>query len=236
MEVEMEQVVKMDTMYQIGVAAVSILPIDRRCAYSPWESTMKIRNFFSVLCFLLILLCKPKPVIYTEAEEHEYKHDKFHFDGSKLPIPGETTESNLLKMYPEGPSKVLTFKRKIKKKLFDKSFVVGKIYKYLNTNYDLQEDGNLKSYVRKEMLVLVVFLDKGIVQDYIIDHLLRSENGEHVIGRFHRMPPGNWEIETWPGSRKDSHCYWLQRSDRDKYVNSSEFTCDRWADSKPSQN
>ncbi|MCZ8156963.1 MAG: hypothetical protein O9264_12620 [Leptospira sp.] len=197
---------------------------------------MKIRNFYYVLCFLLILLCKPKPVIYSEAEEHKYKHDKFHFDGSKLPIPGETTESNLREMYPEGPSTILTFKRRINKKLFGKSFPVSRIFEYLNTTFDKQEDGNLKSYVRKEMLVLVVFLDKGVVQDYIIDHSVRSENGDNVIGRFHHMPPGSLEIEMWPGSQKDSECYWLQRPDRDKFVNSSEFTCDRWADSKPSQN
>lgn len=76
---------------------------------------MKLRSPYLVLCFLLILLCKPKPVIYTEAEEHKYKHDKFHFDGTNLPVVGETTESKLQEMYPEGPSTMLTFKRRIKK-------------------------------------------------------------------------------------------------------------------------
>lgn len=176
----------------------------------------------------MILLCKPEPVVYTETDEHKYKHNKFLFDGTKLPIPGITTESNLLEMFPEGPSRIETFKRKIKKKIFGKSFPIGKIYEYLNTVYELEEEGNRKSYLRKEKIVLVVFLDDGIVQDYIIDHLVRSDNGEQVIGKFHHMQSGHWENDIWPGSREDAECYWLQRSDRENYVRSDEFKCDRW--------
>lgn len=193
---------------------------------------MRIRVVYFVLSVMLILFCKPEPVVYTEADENEYKHDKFHFDGTKIPVPGITTESNLLEMFPEGPSRIKTFKRKINKKLFGKSFPIGKIYQYLNTYYDLEEDGNMKSYSRNELLSLVVFLDNGIVQDYVIDHWVRSSNGEQVIGRFHRMPLEIRDNEIWPGSQKDAACYWLQRADRDKYINSDELSCDIWVKDK----
>lgn len=191
---------------------------------------MRLKIILLVSSFIMILFCKPEPVIFTEADEHKYKHNKFHFDGTKFPIPGVTTESNLMEMFPEGPSTMLTFKKKINKKLFGRSFPIGKIYEYLNTVYELEEEGNRKSYIRKEKLVLVVFLDDGVVQDYIIDHLVRSENGEQEIGKFHHMPPGNWENDIWPGSREDAQCYWLQRPDRDNYVSSDELKCDRWAE------
>ena len=182
-----------------------------------------IKILLVIIATLFLSQCNPV--------DPEFKDDvingpeKFQFDPNKLPIIGVTTEKELLRMYPN-PSTKWTFKKPIPKEILGKKFNMEKMLDYTNLVTEQISSPSVSGYVGKDYLYFFVFIEKGIVQQYLIKHKVKKKSnsgkfedrfGVWIEGKYNRMPTSIREMEMYPDSPLDGACYWAQRKDRAQF-------------------
>ncbi|AVV78341.1 hypothetical protein [Leptospira santarosai] len=152
----------------------------------------------------------------------------FPFDPNKLPVIGVTTEEDLKKMYPP-PSGRWTYKKPIPKEIMGKKFNMDRIIFYENLQKEKISGPGKSGYFGKDYLHFDVFIEKGVVAQYLVKHLVMV-NGDWRRGPFNQVPSSFKDNESWPGSWLDGSCYWLQRRDRRQHFQSDGVfdNCPYW--------
>ncbi|QOI53327.1 hypothetical protein [Leptospira interrogans] len=148
--------------------------------------------------------------------------EDFPFDPNKLPVIGVTTEEDLKKMYPK-PYRIWTYKRPIPKEILGKKFNMDRIYYYVNLQTEKISGPGKSGYFGKDYLHFYLFIEKGVVAQYLVSHHVRKNWKEDwALGPYDRSVWGlnKKNNETWPGQDEDADCYWLQRRDRLQYFQS----------------
>ncbi|UOG32630.1 hypothetical protein [Leptospira noguchii] len=154
----------------------------------------------------------------------------FPFDPNKLPVIGVTTEEDLKKMYPK-PYRIWTYKKPIPKEIMGKKFNMDRIYYYVNLQTEKISGPGKSGYFGKDYLYFYLFIEKGVVAQYIIKHIVKKDGNwkDWVPGPYHQSIPGLSENQLWPGQDEDGNCYWLQRRDRFQHVHSGHRKpCPYW--------
>ncbi|EKO78371.1 MULTISPECIES: hypothetical protein [unclassified Leptospira] len=154
----------------------------------------------------------------------------FPFDPNKLPVIGVTTEEDLKKMYPP-PSGRWTYKKPIPKEIMGKKFNMDRIIFYENLQKEKISGPGKSGYFGKDYLHFDVFIEKGVVAQYLVSHIVRKDWKEDwVPGPYDQPIPELKNKESWPGARADSDCYWLQRRDRRQHFQSDGVfdNCPYW--------
>ncbi|EMO12081.1 hypothetical protein LEP1GSC165_0076 [Leptospira santarosai str. CBC523] len=185
-----------------------------------------------VLIILLVMSCD-----VFKKEDPDFKDDvinegptDFPFDPNKLPVIGVTTEEDLKKMYPP-PSTRWTYKKPIHKEILGKKFQMDRIIFYENLQKEKISGPGKSGYYGKDYLHFDVFIEKGVVAQYLVSHIVRKDWKEDwVPGPYDQPIPELKNKESWPGARADSDCYWLQRRDRRQHFQSDGVfdNCPYW--------
>ncbi|WP_125170057.1 hypothetical protein [Leptospira perolatii] len=174
---------------------------------------MNLKGGIFVLGFYAMLCKGPESV--PEAFRDDIigaRHVDFKFDPSNLPKIGVTTEKNLDRMYPEGPTfrrtYIKTRSAKIRNSIFDFSRIVD--YQYMKKEYHTQP--GVTGWNTEEIIGLTIFINNGFVNYYFIKHMKRKDEDKWVPGRYNQTEVNieNWEIKSYPGATVDSCIYWLQ--------------------------
>lgn len=192
--------------------------------------SMKINNF-SILLFIIFFLANTSACSKTDPD---FKHDiingpeHFQFDPHKVPIPGVTTEEELLKMYPN-PSRKWTFKKPIPKEILGRKFNMDKIIFYFNFKSEKYSRPGASGYRGKDYIYFYIFIEKGVVQQHLIRHVI-MQNDKWVEAEHTRLPEKRKKNENWEDQNIDGECYWAQRRDRAKFLAGSRKVnpCPYW--------
>lgn len=150
----------------------------------------------------------------------------FQFDPRNLPVIGVTKETDLTKMYPEGPINRLTYLKERNKEINKQKFVYDRIIGYQEFKKKEINEPGVKGYDAQESLVLEVFISRGTVSYFYIKHMVIDKNNNWIPGKYNQLnpkdfsPEEDWISTSYPGKAVDSCEYWIQRSesDRHKYV------------------
>jgi hypothetical protein len=177
-----------------------------------------------LLSHLLFLNCegaKPKRLNQPLDEDSlEFVHDSFEIEKVKLPVVGLTKESELIKLYPLGPSKRKSFPNGFQKKVKSKKFSVDRIYVYSGVKNKYFENEKASGYRGLERVYFTVFVSKGIVRYYSISHAVNPkpdnfEDFDWVKGKFDTGDVADKDV--WPDSQEDAKEYWKQHPENDPY-------------------
>ncbi|MCG9876801.1 MAG: hypothetical protein MH321_18650 [Leptospiraceae bacterium] len=152
----------------------------------------------------------------------------FIFNEAILPKIDITREDEIMKMYPFEPNGRISFKIPIRKQIRYKKIQFDRILEYIQyTNKEIDRP-NIKGYFGIERVYLRIFLEKGIVREYIVDHIVLEKNN-WIKGIYDNTPKNQKELEAWPDSSIDMDCYWLQRKDRNIILrDTSDMHCPYW--------
>ncbi|EKR92158.1 hypothetical protein [Leptospira santarosai] len=174
-----------------------------------------------VLIVLLVTSCDLfKKVDPDFKDDVRYGPTDFPFDPNKLPVIGVTTEEDLKKMYPP-PYARWTYKKPIPKEILGKKFNMDRVLFYENIQKEKISGPGKSGYFGKDYLYFYLFIEKGIVAQYFVTHIVRKDWKEDwAPGPYDRPISGLKGNETWPGQHQDAGCYWLQRRDRRQHFHS----------------
>ncbi|PNV74136.1 hypothetical protein BES34_014860 [Leptospira inadai serovar Lyme] len=196
------------------------------------KSTMNVRITFVFIVSILVLTAIPACGIFDKVDP-DFKDDimngpeNFQFDPNNVPILGVTTEEDLKKMYPP-PSRKWTYKKPIPKEIMGARFNMDRVISYYHFQKDQISGPGKSGYVGKDYLYFNIFLEKGIVKQYLVKHDIKIK-GKWVPSKDSKSPQNLSNNDLWPDQLIDGQCYWLQRKDRLYYLNSDSFMeCPYW--------
>ncbi|WP_016754035.1 hypothetical protein, partial [Leptospira santarosai] len=165
-----------------------------------------------VLIILLITSCDLFKKVDPDFKEYVVDGpEDFPFDPNKLPVLGVTTEEDFKRMYPK-PYRIWTYKKPIPKEILGKKFNMDQIIYYANYQKEKISGPGVSGYVGKDYLNFYIFIEKGVVAQYLVEHHVKVNN-DWALGPYDRSVSGLDGNESWPGQHVDADCYWLQRRD-----------------------
>ncbi|MBE7412648.1 MAG: hypothetical protein HS129_11420 [Leptospiraceae bacterium] len=182
-------------------------------------------KFTVIISFILIACfnCKeePKDPIcgmeeFFKNDIIDYKYDDFIFNPKLLPIKRKTKRDELYKLDSRGPSRKWTNKKPFVKTIYKEKFEVDEIWELTSIKRKYIEYKHDNTIVTGsdplESFSLFIFLNKGIVQNYFINHELTDDKGATWRpGKFNSGPLKNSD-GIYPGAVDDAKRYWAQRS------------------------
>lgn len=121
----------------------------------------------------------------------------WNYDPEKRIEVGTTTEADLQQYYPGGPRQRLSFRPAVEHKLKGRKFAVDLILVYGTGRrvVTIPADGSFVVSDMVESLNLTVFLHKGTVQEYTINHIIREPREEDYR-------PGKYDTTFIAGGRE----------------------------------
>lgn len=135
---------------------------------------------------------------------------------------GITTEDELNKMYPSGPTLAHTYLKPRKREINKKSFLFDRVLQYKDSNSVKQVEPGVTQYKLEKSIGLTIFLLNETVVFYKVRHRIKNSQDEWIPGEFDQDDPKSpdWGLRTYPGIREDACIYWLQYplAERHKHI------------------